>query len=148
MKLAEWDAQWNIIRINKILPEECRWPKLEELIEALSVIPRVSVDKTGFGLYLGWRTHDWKWVYHHSVCLPDDGLIGSRDGFGRYDFHSDYGFHNIGEASIVPTYNVGDVRESKLLIKTMKSLGFKSAQLGATLVTPVLGDGPDDYRFK
>ena len=143
MKLSDWDAQWNIIRINKILPEECRWPKLEELIEALSVIPRVSVDKEGFGSYLGWRTPDWKWAYHHAVCLPDENLGGAR-----YDFHHDYDFHNIGEANIIPTYNVGDVKESRDFIKIMKSLGFKSARQGATLVTPALGDGPADSRFK
>jgi hypothetical protein len=148
MKLSEWEAQWNIIRINEMLPEECRWPKLDELIEALSAIPRVSADGTGRGSYLGWRTHGWDWVYHHSVCLPRDRLIGGRVEFGRYRFHGDYGFHNIGEASIVPTYNVGDVRESRILLKTMKALGFKSARLGATLVTPVLGDDPTDCRFE
>lgn len=147
MKLSEWDAQWNIIRINNILPEECRWPKLEELVEALSVMPRVSVSKIGFGSYLGWRTHDWKWAYHHAVCLPDDGIMPGRDGFRRYEFHGDYDFHNIGQASIVPTYNVGDVEESMVLIEIMKSLGFKCANLGAALVTPALGSGSAAGRF-
>lgn len=132
MKLDDWAAGWDILRINQLLPLGCRWPKLQELHSALETMPRISADSKGFGTYIGWRTTDWKWAYHHGVCLPN-GPGGNRNGF-----HGDYDFDNIAYAQLFPTYNVGDVPESRTFLKIMASLGFRPAALGQTLVLPVL----------
>lgn len=132
MKLDEWAAGWDILRINNLLPLGCRWPKLQELHSALETMPRVSADAEGFGIYIGWRTTDCKWAYHHGVCLTN-GPHGNRHGFHGY-----YDFDNIPDARLIPTYNVGDITESKKFLKIMTSLGFKPAKLGESLVLPVL----------
>lgn len=132
MKLDDWAAGWDILRINNLLRPECRWPKLQELHAALETMPRISSDGRAFGIYIGWRTTDWKWAYHHGVCLP------SGPGENRHGFHGYYDFDNIADAQLIPTYNVGDVPESKNFLKIMASLGFKPATLGQTLVLPVL----------
>jgi len=132
MKLNDWAASWDILRINNLLPLGCRWPKLEELHAAFEVFPRMSAESRGFGIYIGWRTTDWKWAYHHGVCLPN-GPCENRHGF-----HGDYDFDNIADAQLLPTYNVGDIAESKKFLKIMAALGFKTATLGQTLVLPVL----------
>jgi hypothetical protein len=138
MKLDEWAAGWDILRINSLLPLGCRWPKLEELHAALGVFPRMSADSSGFGIYIGWRTTDWKWAYHHGVCLQNGSV------HNRYGFHGYYDFDNIADAQLLPTYNVGDIPESKKFLKIMAALGFKTATLGQTLVLPVLAQQSGD----
>lgn len=132
MKLDEWAAGWDILRINNLLRPECRWPKLQELHAALETMPRMSAERRGFGTYIGWRTTDWTWAYHHGVCLQN-GPVENRHGF-----HGGYDFDNVADAQLIPTYNVGDLPESKKFLKIMASLGFKPATLGQTLVLPVL----------
>lgn len=133
MKLDDWAAGWDILRINNLLLRpECRWPKLQELHAALETMPRMSSNSVGCGIYIGWRIGDWRWAYHHGVCLPN-GIIQ-----GRHGFHSYYDFDNIADAQIIPTYNVGDIPESKKFLKIMASLGFKPSKVGEVLVTPVL----------
>jgi len=135
MKLDEWSAGWDILRINQLLPAGCRWPKLQELHSALETMPRMSAysgSYAGMGIYIGWRTYDWRWAYHHGVCLPN-GPCGNRHGF-----HGDYDFDNIADAQLFPTYNIGELPESRTFLKIMASLGFRRAALGETLVLPVL----------
>jgi hypothetical protein len=122
MKLDDWDAQWNITRINQILPPEQKWPALDELLLALKDLPRRSVKKSGYGIFIGWKKVDEGWAYHHGICMPS---YSGKDGI-RYGFHGDCGLANIREQGwLIPTFNVGDLPESSIFLDAMESVGLE-----------------------
>jgi len=133
MKLEEWFAQGDILKVNAAIahPED-RWPNLEAVMAALENFPRISVSKNGISIFMGWRTHHHTWAYHHGVCITDNGNTGSR-----YGFH-DCCMSDIPRMRLVPVYNVGDIPESAAFVAALASAGIKCADIGSVMIRPTL----------
>jgi len=83
MKLDDWAMQFHILEINKILRPEYRWPRLDDLLAALESLPRLSIDKYGSGIFIGWGGLSSEWRYHHTICIPSRHINGCRYGYIR-----------------------------------------------------------------
>lgn len=134
MKLEEWGAQWDIIKINERLPVEYRWPNLDQLITALEQFKRVSTMRVGYGIFLGWRSAERGWIYHHGICLPSYLSLGAS----RYNFHSPYSMDNVADSLPIPTLNVGDLPESSAFLDVLESVGFVRPQPLEVMAYPKL----------
>lgn len=140
MKLQDWADQYRILEINARLPPEYQWPRLPELFAALETFPRISKEPAGFGIFIGWRTPDRFWVYHHAVCVP--GHV--RDsGHERYGFNNAFNEDNMLHAKPIPTINSGELPESADFVQLLQRVGFPRIATGAVMVTPSIAAKKD-----
>jgi len=135
MKLQDWADQYKILEINARMPPESAWPRLEQLLAAIETFPRISTAYAGYGIYIGWRTLDRLWAYHHSVCLPGSQSNGHGD---RYGFNNAHDESNISSRRVVPTLTTGDLPESPRFVRLLRRVGFMPVKAGEIMATPRL----------
>jgi hypothetical protein len=129
MKLDDWAMQFHILEINKILLPEYRWPRLKELLAELASVPRLSTNKYGSGIFIGWGSIASEWRYHHTICIPSRDINGCR-----YGYHGDASYENIASMrDIRPVFNVGDIPETLDFIRALASIGIEATEQSPTL---------------
>jgi len=131
MKLDKWAMQFHILEINKVLPPNTRWPRLEQLLAALELLPRTSAQRYGAGIFIGWAGLDGNWAYHHTICIP-----GSHSDGQWYAYHAYADRNTIATMpGIYPVFNVGDLPETQDFIKALASIGI-SADENSPVLSP------------
>jgi len=131
MKLDDWAMQFHILEINKILRPEYRWPRLDDLLAALESLPRLSIDKYGSGIFIGWGGLSSEWRYHHTICIPSRHINGCR-----YGYHGEATYENIASMNdIQPVFNVGDIPETPAFIDALASIGIEATD-GSPALSP------------
>lgn len=124
MKIETIIKREDIYKINDSLPEKMRWPNLEEILyECEQQIKFVSLDASGFPIFIGWaETSANEWFYHHAICLSHSLGIGMPYGFHDSSIDDVYS----GKLTIAPVFNIGSLPESVKFAKILRKFGIKA----------------------
>lgn len=135
MKLDEWAMRFHILEINKILPPECKWPRLDELLEATGSIPTISNKSYASGIFIGWGAAG-EWRYHHTICIPSKHTSGAR-----YGYHWNASYETIASLKdLRPVFNVGSLPETQDFIRALHSIGVAAHEHSPVLSPAIIAE--------